>query len=55
MFLFGLVIMFQGPVQNYSVYIATRFFLGLFEAGIYPGCRCKETLETRITNCLTNR
>lgn len=38
MFLFGLVTTLQGLVQNYSGLIATRFFLGLFEAGMFPGC-----------------
>ncbi|KAI0911550.1 major facilitator superfamily domain-containing protein [Ustulina deusta] len=38
MFLFGLVSIFQGLVQNYSGLLATRFFLGLFEAGMFPGC-----------------
>jgi MFS family permease len=38
MFLFGISIMCQGLVQNYSGLLATRFFLGLFEAGMFPGC-----------------
>ncbi|KAI0976184.1 major facilitator superfamily domain-containing protein [Xylaria arbuscula] len=38
MFLFGLVSILQGVVQNYSGLLATRFFLGLFEAGMFPGC-----------------
>jgi MFS family permease len=35
---FGLVSIFQGLTQNYSGIIATRFFLGLFECGMFPGC-----------------
>ncbi len=46
MFLFGLVTTLQDPVQTYSGPIATRFFLGFFEAGTFPGCKCKETLKT---------
>ncbi|THZ12587.1 major facilitator superfamily transporter [Aureobasidium pullulans] len=38
MFLFGLTTTLQGVVQNYSGLLATRFFLGLFEAGMFPGC-----------------
>ncbi|KAI9671550.1 MAG: hypothetical protein M1817_003602 [Caeruleum heppii] len=38
MFLFGLVTVLQGFVQNYSGLLATRFFLGFFETGMFPGC-----------------
>ncbi|KAK9470246.1 MFS general substrate transporter [Dipodascopsis tothii] len=38
MFLFGLVTAMQGLVQNYSGLLATRFFLGVAEAGMFPGC-----------------
>ncbi|KAF2970567.1 hypothetical protein GQX73_g2984 [Xylaria multiplex] len=38
MFFFGLVSIFQGLVQNYGGLLTTRFFLGLFEAGMFPGC-----------------
>jgi MFS family permease len=34
---FGIIMLCQGFVQNYSGLIATRFFLGLAEAGIFPG------------------
>ncbi|KAL6714541.1 High-affinity nicotinic acid transporter [Lecanora helva] len=34
---FGIVMMCQGWVQNYSGLLATRFLLGLAEAGIFPG------------------
>ncbi|KAI0160664.1 putative allantoate permease [Xylariaceae sp. FL1272] len=34
---FGVVELAQGFVQNYSGLLATRFFLGFFEAGIFPG------------------
>ncbi|KAI0098094.1 putative allantoate permease [Hypoxylon sp. NC0597] len=34
---FGIVMLGQGFIQNYSGLLATRFFLGLFEAGIAPG------------------
>ncbi|KAF2692098.1 MFS general substrate transporter [Lentithecium fluviatile CBS 122367] len=37
MFGFGLVTMCQGFVQNYSGLLATRFLLGLFETGMFPG------------------
>jgi MFS transporter, ACS family, DAL5 transporter family protein len=33
MFMFGLVTVCQGLVQNYSGLLATRFFLGFFEVG----------------------
>ncbi|KAI5868120.1 MFS general substrate transporter [Durotheca rogersii] len=35
---FGLASVGQGLVQNYSGLLATRFFLGLFECGMFPGC-----------------
>ncbi|KAI9775061.1 MAG: hypothetical protein M1835_005951 [Candelina submexicana] len=38
MFLFGLVTVCQGLVQNYSGLLTTRFFLGFFETGMFPGC-----------------
>ena len=34
---FGIIMLCQGFVKNYSGLIATRFFLGLCEAGIFPG------------------
>ncbi|KAK7729248.1 High-affinity nicotinic acid transporter [Cytospora paraplurivora] len=34
---FGIFMLGQGFVQNYGSLLATRFFLGLFEAGIFPG------------------
>ncbi|KAL5120093.1 High-affinity nicotinic acid transporter [Pleosporales sp. CAS-2024a] len=37
MFAFGLVTTLQGFVQNYSGLLATRFFLGVFETGMFPG------------------
>ena len=37
MFLFGLVTICQGLVQGYSGLLATRFFLGLAETGMFPG------------------
>ncbi|KAL8898537.1 MAG: hypothetical protein Q9192_002030, partial [Flavoplaca navasiana] len=37
MFGFGLVTICQGLVQNYSGLLATRFFLGLTETGMFPG------------------
>lgn len=37
MFLFGVVTICQGLVQNYSGLLATRFFLGVAETGMFPG------------------
>ncbi|KAF2184415.1 MFS general substrate transporter [Zopfia rhizophila CBS 207.26] len=37
MFGFGFVTVCQGLAQNYSGILATRFFLGLFETGMFPG------------------
>ena len=37
MLLFGIVTVCQGLVQNYSGLLATRFFLGLAETGMFPG------------------
>ncbi|CAI7569993.1 unnamed protein product [Penicillium glandicola] len=38
MFMFGLVLLCQGLVQNWGGLMATRFFLGVFETGMFPGC-----------------
>ncbi|KAE8452480.1 hypothetical protein EG329_000382 [Mollisiaceae sp. DMI_Dod_QoI] len=38
MFFFGLVSICQGLVSSYGGLLTTRFFLGLFEAGMFPGC-----------------
>lgn len=35
---FGAVTVFQGLVGNYGGLLATRFFLGLFECVMFPGC-----------------
>ncbi|KAF1849892.1 MFS general substrate transporter [Cucurbitaria berberidis CBS 394.84] len=37
MFGFGLVTMLQGFVQSYGGLLTTRFFLGVFETGMFPG------------------
>ncbi|KAH7324162.1 putative allantoate permease [Stachybotrys elegans] len=34
---FGVVMLCQGFVKNFGGLVTTRFFLGLFEAGIFPG------------------
>jgi MFS family permease len=39
MFSFGLVTLLQGFVTNYAGLLTTRFFLGAFEAGMFPGCK----------------
>ena len=39
MFLFGLTTICQGLVHSYSGLLATRCFLGLFETGMFPGCK----------------
>jgi len=38
MFLFGLVSICQGLVTSYGGLLTTRFFLGVFESGMFPGC-----------------
>ncbi|KAF2223603.1 major facilitator superfamily domain-containing protein [Elsinoe ampelina] len=38
MFGFGAVTLIQGFVNNYAGLLATRFFLGVFETGMFPGC-----------------
>lgn len=37
MFMFGLVSICQGLVQSYGGLLTTRFLLGLFESGMFPG------------------
>lgn len=36
--MFGLITCLQGFVTSYSGLLATRFFLGFFETGVFPGC-----------------
>lgn len=36
--MFGMITVFQGLTKNYSGILATRFFMGLFECGMFPGC-----------------
>ncbi|KAB8260831.1 putative MFS transporter [Aspergillus pseudonomiae] len=38
MFLFGLVTICQGLVSNWGGLMTTRWFLGMFETGMFPGC-----------------
>ncbi|PYH91644.1 MFS general substrate transporter [Aspergillus ellipticus CBS 707.79] len=38
MFGFGVVMICQGFVQNWGGLMATRWFLGMFETGLFPGC-----------------
>ncbi|KAL2362934.1 hypothetical protein RJZ56_004187 [Blastomyces dermatitidis] len=38
MFGFGLTTLCQGLVQNYAALLVTRFLLGVFETGMFPGC-----------------
>jgi MFS family permease len=35
---FGFVLTMQGIVTSYGGLLTTRFFLGLFETGMFPGC-----------------
>lgn len=37
MFLFGFTTIMHGLVKNYSGLLAARFFLGVFETGMFPG------------------
>jgi len=38
MFIFGCVSIAQGFAKNYAGLLTTRFFLGLAEASVFPGC-----------------
>ncbi|KAH8702563.1 putative MFS transporter [Talaromyces proteolyticus] len=38
MAMFGFTMVMQGLVQNWGGLMATRFFLGVFETGMFPGC-----------------
>lgn len=39
MFMFGIVMVCQGFVSNWGGLMTTRFFLGVFESGMFPGCK----------------
>ena len=50
MFGFGLVTICQGLVKGYGGFIATRFLLGLFETGMFPGMYAQnQGRATRLT------
>jgi MFS family permease len=38
MFMFGLVMICQGLVSSWGGLMTARFFLGVFETGMFPGC-----------------
>lgn len=61
MFLFGFVSIMQGIVKSYSGLLAVRFFLGVFETGMFPGCfyligivtqRCMQPEYLNLTSIL---
>lgn len=39
MFMFGLVMVCQGLVSNWGGLMTARWFLGMFETGMFPGCK----------------
>ena len=49
MLLFGFTTIMQGLVTNYSGLLATRFFLGVFETGMFPGG--EHSLHIQIESC----
>ena len=49
MFLFGFTTMMQGVVTSYGGLLAARFFLGLFETGMFPGGKYKGPLSWRTS------
>lgn len=38
MVVWGTIVTLMGIVQNFQGLLATRLFLGVAEAGLYPGC-----------------
>lgn len=42
MFMFGLITLCQGLVQNWAGFMTTRFLLGVFEAGMYLQAQTRE-------------
>ena len=48
MLCFGVVMMLQGLVNKYSGLIATPFYIGLTEAGVFPGCESANQLYSRL-------
>lgn len=53
MFMFGVVLLCQGLVQNWGGLMATRFFLGVFETGMFPGCKCRYQQELQSQVLIT--
>jgi len=52
MFVFGCITIAQGLVKNYSGLLAARFFLGVAEAGIFPGCIYLISMYALYITCL---
>lgn len=46
MVLWGIVCVCQGLVTNFSGLAAARWFLGLFEAGLFPGVKTLSSSES---------
>lgn len=42
MFFFGFTTICQGLVHNYAALLVCRFFLGVFETGMFPGGRSRK-------------
>ena len=50
MVLWGVTCVCQGLVTDFSGLAAVRWFLGLFEAGLFPGMQMKCSLGARSTD-----
>ncbi len=50
MFMFGLVSICQGFIRSYGGLLAARFFLGVFESGMFPGCWSQDQFHTCIVS-----
>lgn len=47
MFGFGFVMICQGLISSWGGLMTTRFFLGVFETGMFPGCELSDNLEMK--------
>ena len=53
MFMFGFVTIMMGIVRSYGGLLACRFFLGVFETGMFPGGMCQFAISVIASFSLT--
>jgi MFS family permease len=50
---FGLILILQGLVESWKTLMVTRWFLGMFETGMLPGCMSSPSHYSPTDSLLT--